>query len=108
MSRDGTGNRTGPATGSDGAVVTTRNRLIEGMLKLKVQIQGCIREDAIEIEQAVENALSNLIALVESGDIGSDGPEDIAQVAGQMIRASMDRMGIEGVVGLSVSIMDMG
>jgi hypothetical protein len=70
---------------------------------LKVQMQGCIQANEVEINQAVENALSNLMALVERGDMEFDRPEDMAHVAGQMIRASMDRMGIADVVGLSVS-----
>jgi len=71
--------------------------------KLQVQIEGCIQGNEAEINQAVENALSNLMALVNRGDIEFDGPEDMAHVAEQMIRASMDRMGIEDVVGLSVT-----
>jgi hypothetical protein len=43
------------------------------------------------------------MALVEGGDMEFDGPEDMAHVAEQMIRASMDRMGIEDVIGLSVT-----
>ena len=70
---------------------------------VKVQIHGCIQANEADIEQAVENALANLMALAEGGDIGFDGPEDMAHVAEQMIRASMDRMGIEDVVGLSVT-----
>jgi hypothetical protein len=70
---------------------------------LKVQVQGCIQGHEAEIEQAVENALANLMALVEGGDMEFDSPEDVAHVAEQMIRASMDRMGIEDVVGLSVT-----
>ena len=71
--------------------------------KLKVQIQGYFRAHEAEIEQAVENALANLMALVERGDMEFDRPKDMAHVAEQMIRASMDRMGIEDVVGLSVT-----
>jgi len=74
--------------------------------KLQVQIEGCIQGNEAEINQAVENALSNLMALVNRGDIEFDGPEDMAHVAEQMIRASMDRMGIEDVVGLSVTCME--
>ena len=70
---------------------------------LKVQVQGCIQGHEAEIEQAVENALANLMALVEGGDMEFDRPEDMAHVAEQMIRASMDRMGIEDVIGLSVT-----
>ncbi len=71
--------------------------------KLKVQIEGCIQGNETEINQAVENALSNLMALAERGDIEFDGPEDMAHVAEQMIRASMDRMGIADVVRLCVT-----
>ena len=71
--------------------------------KLQVQIEGCIQGNEAEINQAVENALSNLMALVNRGDIEFDGPEDMAHVAEQMIRASMDRMGIEDVIGLTVT-----
>jgi hypothetical protein len=80
---------------------TRRNRTTER--KLKVQIHGCVQGNEAEINQAVENALSNLMALAERGDIEFDGPEDMAHVAEQMIRASMDRMGIEDVVRLSVT-----
>ena len=71
--------------------------------KLKVHIEGCIQGNETEINQAVENALSNLMALAERGDMEFDGPEDMAHVAEQMIRASIDRMVIEDVVGLSVT-----
>ena len=71
--------------------------------KLQVQIEGCIQGNEAEINQAVENALSNLMALAERGDMEFDCPEDIAPVAEQMIRASMDRMRIEDVIGLSVT-----
>ena len=71
--------------------------------KLKVQVQGCFRASEAEVNQAVENALSNLMVLAERGDFEFDGPEDMARVAEQMIRASMDRMGIADVVGLSVT-----
>jgi regulator of protease activity HflC (stomatin/prohibitin superfamily) len=74
---------------------------------LKVQVHGCIRAHEAEIEQAVENALSNLMALVETDDLAFNGPEDMAHVAEQMIRASMDRMGIEDVVGLSVTCVEV-
>ena len=47
------------------------------------------------------------MALVNRGDIEFDGPEDMAHVAEQMIRASMDRMGIEDVVGLSVTCVEV-
>jgi hypothetical protein len=43
------------------------------------------------------------MALVEWGDMEFDGPEDMAHAAEQMIRASMDRMRIEDVVGLNVT-----
>src|SRR4051812_42859070 len=69
----------------------------------KASIHGCVQGNEAEINQAVENALSNLMALAERGDIEFDGPEDRAHVAEQMIRASIDRMGIEDVVGLSVT-----
>ena len=78
-----------------------RNRTTER--KLKVQVEGCIQGKETELNQAVENALANLMALAERGDIEFDGPEDMARVAEQMIRASMDRMGIADVVGLSVT-----
>ena len=71
--------------------------------KLNVQIHGCIQGNETEINQAVENALANLMALAERGDIEFDGPEDMARVAEQMIRASMDRMGIADVVSLSIT-----
>jgi hypothetical protein len=71
--------------------------------KLKVQVEGCIQGNETEINQAVENALSNLMALVERGEIEFDGPDDMAHVAEQMIRASMDRMGIEDVIRLNVT-----
>jgi len=71
--------------------------------KLNVQIHGCIQGHETEINQAVENALSNLMALAERGEIECDSPEDMAHVAEQMIRASMDPMGIEDVIGLSVT-----
>ena len=68
-----------------------------------VQVQGCVQANEVEIRQAVGNALANLMALIEVDDIDFSGPEDMAQVAEQMIRASMDRMGIEDVVGLTVT-----
>jgi len=70
---------------------------------LKVEIQRCIQANEREIEQAVENALANLMALAERGDMIFDGPEDMAHVAEQMIRASMDRMRIADVIGLTVT-----
>ena len=78
-----------------------RNRTTER--KLKVQVEGCIQGKETELNQAVENALSNLMTLAERGEIEFDGPKDMARVAEQMIRASMDRMGIKDVVGLSVT-----
>lgn len=47
------------------------------------------------------------MALVGADQIEFNAPEDIAQVAEQMIRASMDRMGIEDVVGLSVTRVEV-
>ena len=76
-----------------------RDRMVEQ--KLKIQVQGCIQANEAEINWAVEEALANLMALVERGDMEFDGPEDMAHVAEQMIRASMDRMGIVDFVGLS-------
>ena len=70
---------------------------------LKVQIHGCLQANEAEIEQAVENALANLMAFAEEGEIAFDGPEHMARLAEQMIRASMDRLGIQDVVGLSVT-----
>jgi len=64
---------------------------------------GCVQANEAEIRQAVENALANLMALIETDDIEFSGPEKTAQVAEQMIRASMDWMGIEDVVGLTVT-----
>src|SRR4051795_11221762 len=71
--------------------------------RVTVQVQGCVQANEAEIRQAVENALANLMALVEMDDIEFSSPEEIAQVAEQMIRASMDRMGIEDVVGLTAT-----
>ena len=79
----------------------SRDRMAEQ--KLNVQIEGCIQENETEINQAVENALSNLMALIHRGDIQFDNPDEMTYVAEQMIRASMDRMGIEDIVGLSVT-----
>ena len=70
---------------------------------VNVQIHGCIQGKETELNQAVENALANLTGLMNRGDIEFDGPEDMAYMTKQMIRASMDRMGIEDVVGLSVT-----
>ena len=70
---------------------------------VNVQIHGCIQGKETAINRAVENALANLTGLMNRGDIEFDGPEDMARVAKQMIRASMDRMGIADVVGLSVT-----
>jgi hypothetical protein len=74
--------------------------------KLKVQVEGCIQGNETEINQAVKNALSNLMALINRGDVEFDGPEDIARVAEQMIRASIDRVGVEGGVGRSATCVD--
>ena len=63
--------------------------------RVTVQVQGCVQANEVEIRQAVGNALANLIALTEVDDIDFSGPEDMAQVAEQMVPASMDRMGIE-------------
>ena len=71
--------------------------------RVTVQIQGCVQANEAEIRQAIENALANLMALVELDGIEFSGPEEMAQVAEQMIRASMDRMGIQDVVGLTVT-----
>ena len=49
--------------------------------KLKVQVEGCIQGNETEINQAVETALANLMALAERGDIEFDGPKDMARVA---------------------------
>ena len=92
----------GSATNVGGKVKEGAGKLT-GDEKLKVQIHGCVQGNEAEINQAVENALSNLMALAERGDIEFDSPEDMARVAEQMIRASIDRMGIEDVVGLSVT-----
>ncbi len=71
--------------------------------RVTIQIQGCVQANEAEIRQAVGNALANLMALVEMDDMEFSGPKDMAQVAEQMIRTSMDRMGIEDVVGLTVT-----
>jgi putative protein kinase ArgK-like GTPase of G3E family len=68
-----------------------------------VQVQGCVQANEAEIRRAVENALANLMALVETDYMEFSAPEEMAQVAEQMIRASMDRMGIADVVGLTVT-----
>ena len=68
-----------------------------------VQIYGHDEADEAKIGQAVENALTNLRVLLERDDIEVNGPEDIAHVAEQMLRASIDRMRIADVVGLSVT-----
>ena len=79
------------------------------MISCRVSLQDavagfhCARFKESITPAAVENALSNLMALVETDDIEFNGPEEVAQVAEQMIRASMDRMGIENVVCLSVT-----
>src|SRR3954454_22274072 len=78
-----------------------RDRMAEQ--RVTVQVQGCVQANEAEIRRAVENALANLMALVETDDVEFSAPEEIAQVAEQMIRASMDRMGIADVVGLTVT-----
>ncbi len=70
---------------------------------LRVQIHGHDQADEAEVRQAVENALTNLTALLEADDMEFNSPDHIAHVAEQMIRASMDRMGIEDVVGFTVT-----
>ena len=45
--------------------------------KLQVQIEGCIQGNEAEINQAVENALSNLMALVNRGEIEFKRREDM-------------------------------
>ena len=76
--------------------------------KLAVQVYGHDPANEVKVRQAVENALTNLRALLDTDNIEVNGARDIEQIAAQMIRASMDRMGIEGVVGLSVSMMELG
>ena len=71
--------------------------------RVTVQVHGCVQANEAEISQAVEKALANLMALVELDDMAFSGPEEMAQVAEQMIRASMDRMGLADVVGLTVT-----
>ena len=71
--------------------------------KLAVQVYGHDQADEPKVRQAVENALTNLTALLETDGIEVSGPQDIEQIAAQMIRASMDRMRIADVFGLSVS-----
>jgi len=41
---------------------------------VNVKIQGCIHAKKAEIQQAVDNALSNLMALLEEGDMDFDCP----------------------------------
>ena len=43
------------------------------------------------------------MAIAEEGDMEFAGPEEMAHVAEQMIQASMNRLGIQDVVGLSVT-----
>jgi len=71
--------------------------------KLAVQVYGHDHADEAKVRQAVENALTNLTALLKTDGIEVSGPQDIEQVAAQMIRASMDRMRIADVIGLDVS-----
>ena len=71
--------------------------------KLAVQVYGHDQADEAKVRQAVENALTNLTALLETEGIEVSGPQDIEQIAAQMIRASMDRMRIADVVGLNVT-----
>jgi len=46
--------------------------------RVTVQIQGCVQANGAEIRQAVENALANLMALVELDDLEFSSPEDMA------------------------------
>jgi len=71
--------------------------------KLAVQVYGHDPADEMKVRQAVENALTNLRALLDTDGIEIGGPQDIEQVAAQMIRASMDRMRIADVIGLDVT-----
>ena len=70
---------------------------------LKVQVHGHDQVDEAKVRQAVENALTNLTTLLRTDQMDFDGPDHLAHVAEQMVRASMDRMGIENVVGLTVT-----
>ncbi len=71
--------------------------------KTLVQVHGHHQADEAEVRQAVENALANLTTLLQTDQMDFDGPDHIARVAEHMIKASMDRMGIEDVVGLTVT-----
>jgi hypothetical protein len=71
--------------------------------KLAVQVYGHDSADEAKVRQAVENALANLSALLETDGIEVSSPQDIEQFAAQMIRASMDRMRIADVIGLNVT-----
>ena len=71
--------------------------------KLAVQVYGHDQADEVKVRQAVENAFTNLRALLETNGIEVNGARDIEQIAAQMIRASMDRMRITDVIGLNVS-----
>jgi len=71
--------------------------------KLAVQVYGHDQADEAKVRQAVENALTNLRALLETNGIEIGGSQDIEQIAAQMIRASMDRMRITDVIGLNVT-----
>jgi hypothetical protein len=71
--------------------------------KLAVQVYGHDPANEAKVRQAVENALTNLTTLLETDGIEISGPQDIEQIAAQMIRASMDRMRIADVIGLNVT-----
>ena len=70
---------------------------------IAVQVYGHDQADEAKVRQAVENALTNLTALLETEGIEVGGAHDIEQIAAQMIRASMDRMRIADVIGLNVT-----
>ena len=71
--------------------------------KLAVQVYGHDPANEAKVRQAVENALTNLTTLLKTDGIEISGPQDIEQIAAQMIRASMDRMRITDVIGLTVT-----
>ncbi len=71
--------------------------------KFAVQVYGHDQADEVKVRQAVENALTDLTTLLDTGGIEISGPQDIEQMAAQMIRASMDRMRITDVIGLNVT-----
>ena len=71
--------------------------------KIAVQVYGHDPADEAKVREAVENALTNLRALLDTDNIEVNGARDIEQIAAQMIRASMDRMRITDVIGLNVS-----